>query len=793
MFSTLFFSASMVQAQSQPASLAKALRDGARPTSNKVLILDLPDAGAAESASLTGSQPHWASKVDLGLLLAYRSAERQDLDGLRRHAKDASGRPKVFLTTHGPADLSGAPGFEVLSSSPSGRIHIGRLTPTRLPELASLSEVRSIESPGRRHIQHENSRVVIGVDRIHAGEDLPMAYRGEGTVVGVLDSGIDFDHPDFTVDGETRLQYLAEWVQGEDELKVWSKQQIDSDPSQVTQIDGIGGGGHGTHVAGTAAGGGVASPEFTGMAPASDLMFVKGIRDEQSSGGFDDPDVALGVEFIFTKAEELGQPAVVNLSLGGLAGPLDGTSAFERYLTELTGPGRIITAAAGNSGMDYVHAGTDLTAGETAAHWAMANDPAQAYATLWYAPDAVASYSVAAVGFDEDLTPYTVAQTPWFDVGTTNYEDGYGESLSGTINEQEVQAGYVYHNSTNTEDPDNGDGLIEIEIHNGEWGDGIPTSSLDQFVWVFMVRASDAGGRMDAFHGQGSLFSYEIAPLEGVRFIPGDRTHSVGSPSTAERVISVGAFVSTVDGTDQDGNPFTLEYPEDLFSDTYYVPEVGDAAYFTSIGPTRDGRMNPVVSAPGDLIFSARSFDIADADLDMYMKVDGAYVGMQGTSMATPHVTGVVALLLQINPELDYDDLVGLFERTSVLDEKTGSEPGNVFGYGRLDAYAAVKSILTATTAERAHELPERVSLLGNYPNPFNPSTTIPFTLRESGQVLLEIYNTIGQQVAVLHRGRLAAGYHELRFDAAGLPSGLYIARLEASGVVRTQPMMLVK
>jgi len=68
---------------------------------------------------------------------------------------------------------------------------------------------------------------------------------------------------------------------------------------------------------------------------------------------------------------------------------------------------------------------------------------------------------------------------------------------------------------------------------------------------------------------------------------------------------------------------------------------------------------------------------------------------MSGTSMATPHVTGVIGLLLQANPKLKYEDLVSLFSSTSRKDSYTGTLPNNMFGYGKLDAYAAVKGAVT--------------------------------------------------------------------------------------------------
>jgi hypothetical protein len=90
--------------------------------------------------------------------------------------------------------------------------------------------------------------------------------------------------------------------------------------------------------------------------------------------------------------------------------------------------------------------------------------------------------------------------------------------------------------------------------------------------------------------------------------------------------------------------------------------------------------------------------------------------------------------------------------------------------------------------------VPMVLSLSPNYPNPFNPSTTIQFTVPENGQVTLKIYNVIGQEVATLYNGIAAAGQvQQVTFNASNLPSGLYISRLQYGNKSMMQKMMLEK
>jgi hypothetical protein len=84
--------------------------------------------------------------------------------------------------------------------------------------------------------------------------------------------------------------------------------------------------------------------------------------------------------------------------------------------------------------------------------------------------------------------------------------------------------------------------------------------------------------------------------------------------------------------------------------------------------------------------------------------------------------------------------------------------------------------------------------LLQNYPNPFNPQTTITFTLPQTGHVTLQVCDVLGREVVTLvDHESLAAGAHDVSFDASHLSSGVYFYRLQADGIARTKQMVLIK
>ncbi len=185
-------------------------------------------------------------------------------------------------------------------------------------------------------------------------------FRARGVVAGLVDSGIDWDHPDFGPSpGETRI--IRIWDQtlvptGGEQSPPDFGYGVEYDSSDVVSglprtIDDMG---HGTHVAGTMAGDGSATnglePDgrYAGLAPDAYIISVKTT--------WLDADVVDGVDYIFRRASQFGLPCVVNLSLGTHYGPHDGTGPFEAAIANLTGPGRIVVGAAGNSGGDPLHA-----------------------------------------------------------------------------------------------------------------------------------------------------------------------------------------------------------------------------------------------------------------------------------------------------------------------------------------------------------------------------------------------------------------------------------------------------
>ena len=546
----------------------------------------------------------------------------------------------------------------------------------RIETLAMDNGIRFIELAGRRKQLNKAGRIDIAADKVHNGLDLPKQYRGDGVIVGVIDSGIDFSHPDFNADNGSRIQYLVEYTN--DGVFEWTKQQIDTDPSSVTQRDLDDGGGHGTHVAGTAAGGGKQNVEYTGIAPQSDIIFVKGMIE----GGFSDNTVVGGCQYIFSKADELGKPAVINLSLGSNFGPIDGSSLYEQALSSLTGPGKIIVAAAGNEGFQLIHAGTTVPASTQNITFLLPDNSSQSFVNMWYKQGVISEVAVGAFILDQNQELVYLGNSDFVQAGTfMDYTPlVYDEFLLG----------YVQIDARTIADPRNGDGNIFIELV----GDPDNNVLLDEVIWV-VIYNSNTAGRFDMWSFGGEFWP-AVVGINGVNEVPGDTHSTIGTPASAHNVIAVGSYVTTNSWMNFDNQLLQWQNPDPTRqTNNPVVPSIGQKSYFSSFGPTRDGRTAPDISAPGELIFSALSSHLTEGQgyIRQLVLQGGNYIGQQGTSMASPHVAGVIALMLQANPTLTYEQVLSVFQQTARTDSWTGSVPNNLFGAGKIDAHAAVMSV----------------------------------------------------------------------------------------------------
>ena len=237
----------------------------------------------------------------------------------------------------------------------------------RIGQLAQLPEVEFIEKPKKLYFQTDVGRQVSCIDIV---QDMPLSLRGKGTLIGIVDSGIDYENAEFrNEDGTTRIVSLwdqsvngrppAGYLAGTE----YTREQIDAALAtedkevrrQMVKTSDVSG--HGTAVAGIAAGNGRGSEgrRFRGAAPEAELIIVK--MGAPREGGFPrTTELMRGVDYIVRKAVELRRPVAINISFGNTYGSHDGTSLVERFLNDIADMWKnVICIGSGNEGASAGH------------------------------------------------------------------------------------------------------------------------------------------------------------------------------------------------------------------------------------------------------------------------------------------------------------------------------------------------------------------------------------------------------------------------------------------------------
>jgi len=516
-----------------------------------------------------------------------------------------------------------------------------------LPEIALLSFIVRVEKSYPLDVQLDKSVPDIGAPQVWDEVKDPSGRNvtGEGVIVGFVDTGIDTTHPDFTFpNGTTKILYV--WDQttpGRPPAGFgygYECTSADIEARTCPEIDTFG---HGTHVAGIAASSGRATGNYTGVAPGASIIFVKSGHEVCSgdSWTFDTNQILDGISYMVKKAAGLNMRLVVSLSLGGNIGSHDGTDPFERALDAFVKEGVPIVVAAGNAAQDQDHIDGQITQGEnTTFPFSLRESTTDVAIDIWYSTqDQISGTLHAPNGTSFPIRPVSGALiTSIGEVNTTSASFANGNEL------------YVEVNSSS----------------------GLPLNG-----WSVSL----IGRRVYSKGSWNAWTDTETCSFPGSYFLPGsgytvDPNDTIGIPGTATDVVTVGSYVTKNSWKGMDGQTYG---ESDL--------TVGEISSFSSIGPTRDGRIKPDVVAPGEVIASARSSAVpkSPSDPDAYHRV------LAGTSMATPHVAGTIALMLQYDPDLAAIDVPQLLRTTARWDSITGLLPNGspTWGFGKIDARTA--------------------------------------------------------------------------------------------------------
>ncbi|HEX5030421.1 MAG TPA: S8 family serine peptidase, partial [Candidatus Eisenbacteria bacterium] len=503
-------------------------------------------------------------------------------------SRDSNGNAYANLILVGDVTTSSLEGIGVQVGTRLGKAMTAVSPLSALPALFDLEGLESVKAPATCELYLDSSLVSIDAEGIRTIGQVqrPLVGRtGAGVLLGFLDSGIDLGHGDFRKgdsDGPTRL--VGYWVRTHYSFphsppqgfgfpnmssffgSEWTPSEINDGLVDSWGADSLG---HGTHLAGIAGGNGqdfvpCLVGQYQGVAPEADLCVVKVTRDNafvptQSLT----TSIVDGVKYVFMKADELGEPAVVNISLGSHKGPHNGRSFLDWSISKLVkdyGPGKVVVAAAGNDGNTGIHATAHL-------HPGLPQEIALEVENYAVQPPANAGNEVFLEGWYDNRDAITVAVLTPSDslIGPVALMGGNGGPKSTPDGRVTICHGYICDPPTwegGTWSPDE---YFYIKIQD-------TFNVISSGSWKILIGTQSIGGS-----GVVDLYLPEIDMPTLVHFQIPDLTHTIASPASADSVISVGAYSTRLCWKTTDAQTICKGYASQL----------GDVLFASSRGPRR--------------------------------------------------------------------------------------------------------------------------------------------------------------------------------------------------------------
>lgn len=641
--------------------------------------------------------------------------------------------------------------YGIKTGSQVGNIVTMRVPVDKLDILESNADILQYDlaRPVYPHLQ--NSRFDTRADSVQQGLDLPQGYTGRNVLIGVTDWGFDYTNPNFY--DTTRRVYRI--------YKVWDQFKL-SGPAPA----GFGYGTelvtkealleakcdtpgvynystHGSHVAGIAAGSGCGT-QYKGMAPDANLMFVSFKLNE--AGALD------AFAWLKDQAREAGKRLVVNMSWGMYSfGANDGTSLMSQAINSYADSGVVFVSSAGNNGdinfhlMKVFDSLPDTLRTVVQFNNAGVGEGISAWGSVG------GSFKVR-LAFSSDDSVFVI--TPFFE---TNQNVLYFDTTL-IIGTDTVH----YDVAMESANVNNGRPYAFLNIDKSSLKVHLfVTAQLGDTVhlWNVYNKKDHAGNTGVAFVSDGRA-----------GYVNGNKAYGLSEPTIADKCITVAAHYA------DRMNP----------RDSSYV--VGNIATFSSFGPTLTNPNKPEISAPGVSVVSSTNSYTADVinpvTTVLFRGRPYHFTGLSGTSMASPTVTGVVALMLEANPYLTVDQVRDIIISTARTDNITGNLNGNCstrWGYGKIDAMACVKKALETVSIQQPDAVSGKIAL---YPNP--AKGTVFVNCATSGDLKAQVYTLDGKLLinSVLSNNSI---------DVSHLAQGMYIVRVCSESFSSTAKLVIAR
>ena len=625
----------------------------------------------------------------------------------------------------------------------------------KLSEVAALSNVKRINvSPlkklmtkAARQATNVDDALTLSTDAISAG--LQSKYDGSGVILGIIDTGIDFNHIAFKdASGNSRIKQA--YVYNGSTATTYTGSSITSSLTDDKTED------HGTHTSSTAGGSSVkvsgttvtvtddhANATYGGMAPGADL-YLAGIN------GLSSTYLDNAVKNMCTYADQQGKPLVVSNSWGASMGPRDGTGDVADVYNSLFGdshPNRVALFAASNDGGKskdgegggYHVSGTASSSSPLrsilrSASYSNTDAGYYYYGVMtdaWCRSPMTSVSSMTCKIYVLDSSTGAVKTSVTVNPSTNGASvSGLSSYYSGTLY---AYKNYISANKTQVMLYTSGltSKSTSTTTKNGS------TYYKSNYTLAVEFYPSSGSAVIDLWGGSYGYFTNHLS-TSGYNWKAGSDDMSVSDEATIPSVISIGAYVTSNTWKDYNGTSHSM-------ADEYTL---GDIAYFSSYATADEsptGLQYPWITAPGARLAAGVNHNHT-ASLDDYSYYGSSfnsdlvvnsstnpYAMMEGTSMATPTAAGIVALWLQASLDenaqhknLTVNDVKQIMKETAINDAftTTGANASH-FGNGKIDALAGIKYILGATSEPTINVSTEEVAMTGYVGDTYTETVTV--------------------------------------------------------------------
>jgi len=633
-----------------------------------------------------------------------------------------------------------------------GDVCIATIPLAELSALAMEPAVTRIEANQSTSLCVDTTAAIVQALPVYESSPSHQAFTGEGVVVGVVDIGFDLIHPNFLDNSTGQSRIRAFWDQlscdtigsslpvGRDYIGSEAISAIRHSTDAPTQT-------HGTHTMGIAAGSGFDTP-YRGIAWGSDLCVVANAVsanveyvDSTDRYKYTTATDALGFKYCFDYAEQAGKPCVVSLSEGYPPYLDDEDSLYAVTLEQMTGPGRIIVASAGNEGVEMTYfeklenqaeAGSFVRSFKKAALYRIKSEGEMRLVVYGYREEG---------GVPSDTVAFETAEVPIDTI--IKRKIAFGEDSLTVV---------AYRDSSRFADHDIWQLLLEAD------------TTLNLLPPLAVVVQGQ--GKVEVYGSSSNAFRDHDADDRWRDAIKG---RNVFAPGCFPGVICVGATTHRLSVRNAEG---------ELVNGSKET-ESGMIGYYSSTGPSMNDLMKPDVVAPGtNVVASYSSLFHPEKEVVDYSDYQGEHYpwGVQtGTSMSTPVVTGTIALWLQAKPDLTPQEVREVMQRSCRHPEAKYDYPNDIYGYGEIDAYRGLLEVLSLSGIEgiSLHQ-PTDVRVL-----PMEGGLRLVFDRLVTEPVRVRVYNLSG---VCIHDSRLTVGALEAFVALPSVLSGIYAVQVETSG-----------